>query len=489
MFRLRTILQLFTGCFCLTLSATPPSGTILKCLKAYHQLARPRWDTSVELEMVSDRPVLSLFGSRTGTVSGILPNGELTDSIRKLFPGSTDSEIRQMEWRNLAPYQQLEILTEGGKRKGVPFYKDRTIPNVKYEEGVFADVKKTTLFLGKPFNPGLHTIRPSEYLKGPIEYMGPENYPGGVELHFRIRKSAGETSQEARNFQELIGVPPTHQHVYVVAPIPHKKLKKNPELVALQNAEFYRRVNLAAEMISIMEEGSRIRERTRGTGRDEVYIFGSLKPQNLVKMAQYLVEKGKTGAASQLKDELKMAWVGFRGDDKFDAPGLMGMEFRSINASTDLEVFGRFLNTVQKSWIQQNLGIKASEIETWFQQNYQGNLEKALTANWYQKDWKDVIQQTPRDLKQSIGWWGLRSLSKRMGNTNQEVKMIFHDWSKDPLFFQSPDKQNQIRQAQLEAIQSLKTNQTSIQSIMQTFLNDSGLYEATLNSLYTSPTN
>lgn len=466
--------------------AEAPSEVALSCLNAFHRLAHPKFDSAVELEMVSDPAVLKLFGSRTGTVRGILPQGDLPEHIKTLFPGKSEAEILRMEWRDLSAHQQLEILTEGGKRKSSPFFLDRVIPNVKYEEGFFADVPRRTVFLDKEYQPGLHTIRPKEFMKGNIEYMGPHNYPGGVELHFRLAKPAGDTSQEARKFQELIGVEPTHQHVYIVSPIPQKKLEKKPEVVAVRNADFYRRVNLASEMITIMEDGSPITERVKGSGKDQIYIFGSLRPDNLVQMANYLVEHGKGNLPLPLKDKLKIAWVGFRGEDKFDSPGLMGMEFRSIYGHTDLEVYRRFLNTVQKSWVQQNLGLPQSNIEEWLTENYQGDYEKALKDSWYQKEWKDVISKAPRDLKDEMGWWGLRKLSKKLGSSNQEVKMLFHDWSHDPLFFNNLEKQQTIRSAQIQAIRLLNRNSDSINSIMQDFLLSSGLYESVLNSLYSA---
>ncbi|NBX76730.1 MAG: hypothetical protein EBQ92_09265 [Proteobacteria bacterium] len=458
-------------------------STALNCLQPFHKLSHPKYDTAVELEMVSDPPVLKLFTPKKGSIAGIFERGEVPDAARALFPGKTDKEILQTEWRDLAPYKQLEILRIQGKEKSTSFFEDRKIPNMKYEEALFADVKTATDFLGKHYPEGLHTIRPPEFLKGDIEYMGPFNFPGGVELHFRVKKSAGETSQEARNFQKLIGVNPTHQHVYVVAPIPQKRLEKNPVLIGTQNAEFYRRVNLAAELMTIMEFGGDIKERHSKNGGLETHVFGALKPSNLVKMADYLVERGKGIKGEPLKDQLKMAWVGFRGADKFDEPDLMGMEFRSISALADLKVYERLLDTVQKAWLQQKMGISQEKIKTWLEEKYQGNYQKALKDNWYQNTWPEVVSKAPSELRSEVGFLNRQKLSARNDSENTELKMLFHDWSKDPLFFEDLNQQEIIRKAQVKAVKELKKKDGDIQTIMTDFLTESGIYEATLKSL------
>lgn len=456
---------------------------LLSCLSALNKLAHPKFDTSVELEMASDAPVLKLFTSSNGLVSGILKQGDVPEKIQQLFPDKNPDEILKTPWRDIAPYKQIEILRAGAASKGTSFFQDRRIPDVKYEQGFFANVEKPTEFLGKVYTEGLQSIWPKEFLKGPIEYMGPMNRPDAVELHFRIKKPAGETSKEARKFQEIIGVKPTHQHVYIVNPIPFKRLEKNPKLIATQNADFYRRVNLAAEMIGVMEDGSKIRERTHGKGRDQIYLFGALKPENLVKMAKYLEAKGKREEVKPLKDDLKIAWVGFRGSDKFDEPNLMGFEFRSVGVNSDLALYERLLNTIQKSWIQQRMGIPVSKIQSWLEEGYSGDFERALTENWYQKEWSEVVAKAPKEIAKELSWWELRGLKSKFGVEHQEAKMLFHDWSKDPLFFDDVEAQATIREAQIQAVKSLKNQSSEISTIMRKFFIQSGLYESVLKSL------
>ncbi|NBX92497.1 MAG: hypothetical protein EB078_04040 [Proteobacteria bacterium] len=456
-------------------------GSVYRCLSPLHKLAHPKYESAVELEMISDPAIMNLITSQTGTVRGILNDGLVPPEIKGHFPGLSDSEILKTPWKELAPYKALAILNYDAKRKGTSFTQDRKIPKVRYESAVFANVHEETDFLGKTYPPGLHTIRPPEFLKGAIEYMGPFNYPGGIELHFRIQKPAGEVSVEARKLQQLLGVKPTHQHVYVVSPIPQKKLEKNPELVATQNADFYRRVNLAAEMISVVEEEGRIAEKYKGSGADRIDIFGSLRPRNLVAVADYLVARGQKQEL-RLGDQAKMAWVGFRGHDKFDKPDLMGMEIRSIAPHSDLKVYERFLNTIQKSWMQQKTGISQTALKHWLDL-YEGDYSKALTENWYQKSWYEVIRQSPSEVRKELGVKRLWNLSFNRDEKHQELKMLFHNWAKDPLFFESPEQQKQIIASQIKAIQTLKKNPESITETVSVFLKKSGIYESVLKSL------
>jgi hypothetical protein len=74
-------------------------------------------------------------------------------------------------------------------------------------------------------------------------------------------------------------------------------------------------------------------------------------------------------------------------------------------------------------------------------------------------------------------------LERRFGVEHEEVKMLFHDWSKDPLFFDSPEKQATLREAQIRAVRELKQKDANIRNIMRTFFNQSGLYESVLLSL------
>ena len=314
-----------------------------------------------------------------------------------------------------------------------------------------------------------------------IEYMGPENDPRGVELHFRLARPAGEVSRAASDFQELLGVQPTHQHVYVVTPIPVEALRAEPKVIGPLNADFFRRVNLAAEMITVMEEGRPIRERKAVVNEEEVQFFGWLGADQLNEVADYLVAQGN-GRSYRMQDRVKMAWVGFRGHDKFDQPGLMGMEVRSVRPGVAERAYERFLNAIQKSWTEQNLGVAPGTFQQWLNSQYQGDYHRALTENWYHKTWDELVGKAPLNLKVAMLRMDSDLKSHLSKNAPEELKMVLHDWSHDPLFFNRSDRIHQIRQEQIHALNALKEG-VSEQRVIREFLEKSGLYEAVLRSL------
>jgi hypothetical protein len=161
----------------------------------------------------------------------------------------------------------------------------------------------------------------------------------------------------------------------------------------------------------------------------------------------------------------------------------MGMEFRSISASANLEVYERFLDTVQKAWLQQKMGISQEKIKSWLEENYQGNYKKALKDNWYQKTWPEVISKAPSELRSELGFFKRQRFSARNDSEHTELKMLFHDWSKDPLFFEDLRQQESIRKAQVKAVKEIKEKDADIQTVMVDFLTESGIYEAVLKSL------
>lgn len=59
---------------------------------------------------------------------------------------------------------------------------------------------------------------------------------------------------------------------------------------------------------------------------------------------------------------------------------------------------------------------------------------------------------------------------------NRELKMLIHDWSKDPLLFQKPKLLAHIKKEQLKALARLDSGEESPVTIIVDFLKHSGLY-------------
>lgn len=462
-------------------SPATTQSKVFECLPEFYKLAEPAQDTSVELEMENTPPVLSLFTTSSGLVGELFASSKITREVREWFPGKTELEIRTTPWAELSPAKKMKLLSIASFDKDTSFFEDRRIPRIQFVEELELQLYQIHEFMNQKFSPGVHSIRPRDYLKGPIEYMGPENDPRGVELHFRLAKPAGEVSRAASDFQELLGVERTHQHVYVVTPIPKEALQAQPKVIGPLNADFFRRVNLAAEMITVMEEGRPIRERKAMVNGEEVQFFGWLGAEQLNEVADYLVAQGN-GRSYRMQDRVKIAWVGFRGHDKFDQPGLMGMEVRSVRPGGAERAYERFLNAIQKSWAEQNLGIGSGDFEQWLTSQYRGDYHQALTENWYHKKWDELVGKAPLSLKVAMLRMDSDLKSHLSKNAPEELKMVLHDWSHDPLFFNQPDRIHQIRNEQIQALTALKEG-ISEQTVIREFLEKSGLYESVLRSL------
>lgn len=453
-----------------------------KCLSTLYKLQNPAVDTAIELEMATDPAVLSLFTTRNGVLGDFFEERNIPEGLKRKFSAHSDSEIRQIPWRQLTAAQRMAVLGAVSQEKRTPFFEDRKIPHLKYADSVTLFAERTAPFLGKDLARGRHEVRTDNFLKGSIEYIGPNNDPSGVELHFRTNLPAGEVSRSARSFQEMLQTDVTHQHAYVVAPIPQEALEQSPALVAFRNADFFRRANLAAEMITIVEEGGSITKRESFNRGDLVRWFGWLDRYDLKSVYRYLLARGEKKDLL-LGDQVKIAWVGFRGHDKFDQPDLMGMEVRSIGRGSPMEVVEPFLNTLQKSWTEQELGLSAEKMGEWLEKEYQNNALAALDATWYHKEWSEILRKAPPSIKQVINDWGPEQRSLFLESAPEETKMLFHDWGQDPIYFGSTTRKHLLAREQAMAFENLRRGGIPYREVVKSFLVKSGLYERVLRSL------
>jgi hypothetical protein len=65
---------------------------------------------------------------------------------------------------------------------------------------------------------------------------------------------------------------------------------------------------------------------------------------------------------------------------------------------------------------------------------------------------------------------------------DHDLKMLIHDWSRDPLFFEDASLQRRIVDEQVKALTAI-TSGESIATVMPRFLRDSGLYRRVLASV------
>jgi hypothetical protein len=266
-------------------------------------------------------------------------------------------------------------------------------------------------------------------------------------------------------------------------PIPQKALEQNPELVAFQNTDFFRRANLASEMMTIVEDGQSITKRESMRNGEVIQWFGWLEPGDLKTVYRYLLARARHEEFN-LKDRIKMAWIGFRGHDKFDEPDLMGMEVRAIGRTADMDIIEPFLNTLQKSWMDQELGISKDKLQLWLESQHANRPFQALEGTWYHRRWADVLENASPEIQKRFSQLSIAERQLFYETTPEETKLLFQDWSTDPIFIEATPAQLQLlKREQASALDTLSAGKKAYRQVVRNFLIKSGLYEAVLKSL------
>jgi len=454
--------------FCESLAAARFSN----CAQGWRRLVSPDQDTAVEIEIRNSDPILGLLTTRDGTVGGLLGDLPLPKGWRNM----NEAETKALSWNSLNKREKRMLLQHVSDAKKTTFFQDRVLPNVRIRDTISLEFKEPTTFLGKEYPAGRHEIDISRVFNK-VEYMGTTNDPANLELHFRVRESSGSASGDAWKFLDAIGVERTHQHAHIVSELPMKEMQADPELSAAMLGDFYRRANLVAEMISIVEEGSSI---SRNASRKAVF-FDHMGKEMLGDVTQYFLDRGR-GINYKIGDRYKMGWIGFRGSDKYDGADLFGLEYRAIPRKGSASTYAEVLDTIQWALRQKNYGISKKMMKNWIREN-PGLISSEISATWYDRPWKELWKSAAPEVSKEVGW--LTDLRLKLDQSQrQELKMLVHNWSNDPLLFEKPATQKRIVAAQLAAIRKLKKSVSpKWNAIMREFLLDSGLYDLFSRSL------
>lgn len=444
--------------------------------------------SAIEMEMDMSPEVLGLLTTTDGTVGGLFVKQKLpeffTQWMQKFEPNHNPSSYA---WDKLGNGMKRDLLIEVTRRKKSGFFTDRQIPNTRVKDKITLEFdRKTTPFLGKWYPKGTHEIDVSGYF-GKVEYMGPDSVKdvSGVELHLRSAKlEAGDVLESAWILQDGAKIRRTHMHEHIVVPMPVKALAQKPVKTALAVTEYYRRANLLAEFIAILElEG--IYPNKRFSFRYLlINYFDSINPEYISGIFNYLSNE-KSRAAS-LGSTFKMGWVGFRGSDLYDQPNLFGFEFRAINNNSDTMLYRKMMTQIEKGLRDQDYGFNPEIIATGFGVSTEKlsffqrfNLNSKLKRSWYKKSYRQLFFELPDYLKVVVGnsikkmalVWSL----KKNARGNQAVKMLLYDWSRDPLFYGSPDSVARLEKEQVIALQRHFEKGEDLNIVLRDFIWNSGL--------------
>lgn len=450
-------------CFFLLFTTASHADRAVDCMRDLPRLAEPPFDASVEMEMNLTPEVMQFITSTDGTLK---PFGRLSPRTKqwiKEHKPEYQSDPGALPWDEL-PFDEKQFLM---RRRASPdgFFRNRNIRGTKVRDQVEVVYKSNTVFLGKEYKRGRHTLDTKDFMLPHVEYGDPNHMKDAsdVELHFRVRQSAGAAGRDAWTLLEGMKIARNHQHIHMVAKMPVERLRQDPALESLRYADFVRRVNLLAEMNSMLE-GTEIFKHSDGVAD----YFAFLDRADYTSLQTFFLNVAR-GQSQNTRSRFKMGWVGLSAGNKYDKPGLIGLEYRAIDDISPPELMEATLNGIQHALTHDNLGISAADFKAW-----QGNgpNRDQVAALVYHGGLVYVTGLTPSQ-KQNL----MTVLRK-----NEGVKMLTFDWAGDPMFYGKPERIAQVQAAQLTA-QIKIGNGHAADRVLHDFVLDSGLYQATVESL------
>ena len=244
------------------------------------------------------------------------------------------------------------------------------------------------------------------------------------------------------------------QHAHIVSKIDLEKLKQSKEIQVAKHAEFYRRVNLLAEMVEVFTNKRRLFMKIDEDDKSVTY-FGTTTSDKISGIFEYFLNVSN-GSKPQIGDKFKMGYVGMRGSDKYDSPGLWGLEYRALSRNGQRSIYMTILNKIQELMDNGNMGISDNEMSDWFDFKNLDSTKKiknAISNSYYRKKnvspngyHNEKLNQILGDLKPDQ----LKQLNE-LAQENLSIMMIFHNWDEDILVYNNPEVLEKIYKAQMRA--------------------------------------
>lgn len=459
-------------------------GGKIKLSDSMRRLESPELDTSVELEMSMSPAVLKILRpTESNSIQDYLKGlgrpaphfllnwlsayndwrhdiGEPKINLSDLFFSALPDDLMQ------------KLLDFGSGRDAETFKRDRRIPGIRTNTTVQLRFNAPTKLFGHDYEAGEHTVDLKDTLQSHVEFADPKTASrvSEIELHVRHHASAGTVFRDSWTLLDGLGIPRVGLHVHIPAILPEQKLYAQTQLQAARMVEFYGRINLIAEMIHIVMHRYPI-----WNGKH----FGPALGKKLAHLTQKLL--GHNSYASYNREfyrgtYYKIAFVGFRGLGTYTHDDLYGFEYRSIIPSDDPNVIAAVLDAIQWSLHKDNYGILPEQIQNWRKvQGFTREFSSRVAETYYNHDWETVFANAPIEIQPRLSF-GNRLLLKFISYRNIEIKMLLHNWSNHPLFFEDRQKQGRILIAQRYALEKVLAMQ-GLQTAVREFLIDSGLYE------------
>jgi hypothetical protein len=373
-------------------------------------------------------------------------------------------------WKDISPSDKQILVDSALRRRRKSFWQKRSLPIVQVRDTAVVDFGAQSIFQGSLVQPGPTYVPLKPYFRDGIELSGPLSGTDSLEVHYRSIQTAGRAMLDGRRLVEALGFPVAGLHQHVPVPLPDR-IKAEPEFESLRLSDYYRRLNLFLEMTDVVSGAGISENRRKG-----VVFFGYLTRARLAGVFRYLRGAGR-GRPVKTSDDFKMAWIGFWGQDKYDKPGMIGFESRALSKNKSVPLMYGFQDRMQLGLLSGDYGMKPDAFKLWLDQRAAEGMsgETALTGALYQRSWAEALRSPEAaGMSPELSKW----LKSR--RHNQEYKMLFFDWSREPALMGRPEVLDAVRRAQAKAKATLMSGELPD---MSEFILGSGLYDALADSL------
>lgn len=419
-------------------------------------------------------PFVDTVDGRVGSLLQMASGGSIVDVHGNVI----GHDARFVDLDPADRYQVFKYLLDN---RTVSFVKDRRYHGLRFRDDVMVDFPA--------LGPGQVPL--SRLFQEDLRWDLPDRPDDLAYIESSMRGAfvASELNQSLWQLEDALGIGRRSHHIHNPRPIPVAMLKADPAGTTAEIVDFLLRANYAAEFVTIMDRGNPI---SRIMGPDgSMTIFGNLHPVDLTRVIDYLYAY-TTPRRFAIRDSTKMSWVSFRGDDTYDRPDLMGLEFRSADRRGPENVVNELSDTIQYWTAHYPDGVDRRMFRQWWQAvKSSGDLRGTLLNAWYNQSWDALLSSfTARS--------GLTPTSAQTAEIkasyelrNLQAKMLFFDWSQTSVVAAHPEMKQRIFEYQNRVIQEIlasnRISSLSNRGLVRDFLSQTGIADAVNNTLVIVP--
>jgi hypothetical protein len=440
---------------------------------------------SVEIELMTSPSILNFITTVNEKVGALFPIQEFPKDflnwVQQYHPNTSPAEIY---WESLDTNMKLHLLQNMFGDKSAPnsFFSERQVRNIKTKKTIQIKFTKRTKFLGHEYSPGTFDIDLSKFLADRVEYMDTNSIKdfSGVELHLQNSElDAGELLESAWILANALGDLKPNLHEHLVAKVPDTAFKGDTQSfkTAANIAEYFRRSNLLAEFITVLEHGS-ISTYT-DPNNSSITIFNSIKPLFLSGIFKFFY----LGPQMNFRTSFKMGWVGFRGTDFYQGENLYGFEYRALSPQySKSPLHKKITSSIHNGMKNQSYGFADEHMTEWLKEKGVDADSESIKQSevfeelWYKQEYSYLHKHIPPYLNDFLSEDTNKLVKiEDFSQGNHAVKMLLYNWAADPLFYKDNQAQEQLIREQKRALERFFNTTDSIEAILSDFIWQSGL--------------